>query len=282
MSRPDPLPSGLVGDAARLLSRGPRHTLDLAREVLGLKGNDGAASAAIYTLLGPDRRFQVDARGVWTLAVSDELPGPPLSRLAYAVVDVETTGGSYAKGHRVTEVALVPVMAGRVEEGFETLVNPGRSIPPRIQGLTGITDGMVATAPPFEGVAQRVQEELDGRVFVAHNVPFDWSFVRQELLASVGDAPEPPLLCTVRLGRLLVPRLRSYGLDALTRHFGIPVHRRHRAYGDALATARLLLHLLMEAERLGIVDLDALHEALERRRRPSRGRSSGPRGGGPA
>jgi DNA polymerase III subunit epsilon len=107
-------------------------------------------------------------------------------------------------------------------------------------------------------------------VFVAHNVSFDWGFVREEMLAAAGDAPAPPLLCTIRLGRLLVPGLRSYGLDGLTRHFGITVHARHRAHGDAMATASLLVRLLMEAESRGIADFEALQQALTQPKKPRR------------
>jgi DNA polymerase III epsilon subunit family exonuclease len=256
---------GLVGRAAEFLAGGPRHTLEVARAVLNLEGNPSAAASAVFTLLGADPRFRVDGSGIWSLDAERDGPGLPLSRLSFAVVDVETTGGSWNHGHRVTEIAVVPVDGGRPGSVFETLVNPGRPIPPRIQGLTGITDEMVSGAPFFEGVAGRIAEGLEGRVFVAHNVRFDWAFLRRELLEATGDVPALRLLCTIRLGRLLLPGKRSYGLDALTRHFGIRIHRRHRAGGDALATARLLVHLLMEAESRGIADFHALAEALDRK-----------------
>ena len=228
-----------------------------------LRGDPRVAATAVSALLDPDPRFQVDGRGMWSLAPGAVgQPLAQLSRTRFAVVDVETTGGAWSRGDRVTEVAVVPVEAGRVGEGFGTLVNPRRPIPPRIQGLTGITDPMVAGAPSFPGIAPSVLEWLEGRVFVAHNVKFDWSFIRQELHSALGDSPEPTLLCTVRMGRALVPGLRSYGLDSLTRHFGIHVHQRHRAYGDALATARLLVHLLMEAESRGIGDLSVLEDLI--------------------
>lgn len=255
----------LKARAVSVLTRGPAHTVELAREALGLEGPPPTVSAVVFTLLGSDPRFVVDAEGVWCLEAGVGALGEPLTRLAYAVVDVETTGGSWRRGDRVTEVAVVPVTAGQVDRGLDTLVNPGRPIPPRIQGLTGITDEMVADAPSFLGVAPEVEAALANRIFVAHNVRFDWGFVRHQLLDTTGDAPEPRLLCTVRLGRFLLPRLRRYGLDSLTRHFGIRIHQRHRAYGDALATARLLLHLLMEAEARGITDLDALDRAMAAR-----------------
>ena len=91
------------------------HTVALAQEVLRLTGSPGAASAAIFTLLAPDSRFQVDGKGVWSMAGPG--PGTPLSELRFAVVDVETTGGSYGRGHRVTDIAIYEVHCGVVEDG---------------------------------------------------------------------------------------------------------------------------------------------------------------------
>lgn len=255
----------LVERVDRVLRSGPLQTLELARVALNLQGNPQAAAAAVFALLGSDPRFQVDAAGVWSLASGDQPPSPPLRRLTYAVVDVETTGGSFQRGHRITEVAVVEVRNGEVGPSYQSLVNPGRPIPPRIQGLTGITDAMVAEAPPFEGVAPLLARHLEGRVFVAHNAAFDWGFLHHELLRAVGTGLPEGRLCTVRMGRRLVPGLRSYALDPLTRHFSIPIHARHRAHGDALATARLLLHLLDRAEVRGASDLAGLKRLLSDR-----------------
>ncbi|MSR22278.1 MAG: hypothetical protein EXR92_01845 [Gemmatimonadetes bacterium] len=254
-------------EARRILADGPAHTLDVARGVLGLTGHPGAASRSVFTLLGNDDGFRVDPAGVWTLDPEARLPGVPLSAVGWTVVDVETTGGAWDRGDRVIEVGVVHVDGGVIGDAFETLVNPMRRIPLRIQEFTGITDPMVAGAPPFEGVAGALAERLEGRVFVAHNARFDWAFLREELLAATGDVPEVEQLCTVRLGRLLVPSLRRHGLDSLASHFGIPIVNRHRALGDAMATARLLLHLLRAAEERDIRDLLGLREALFRRRR---------------
>lgn len=248
----------LLERAARVLQEGPLHTLELAREVLGLQGNPGAASAAVFTLLRSDVRFRVDRAGVWALRDRDSGPGRSLREETYAVVDVETTGTSHRRGHRITEVAIVEVRNGIVGDTFRTLVNPGRSIPPRISRMTGITDEMVSVAPYFDHVAEEVLRRLRGRVFVAHNVPFDWGFVTAELAEAVGDVPDTPRLCTVRMARRLVPALRRRNLDAVTAHYGIDVEARHRAFGDALATARVLLRLLDEAESRGIGSLGSL------------------------
>ena len=246
------------------------HTVALAHEALGLTGNPGAASAAVFTLLGPDPRFQLDGEGVWSMAGPG--PGTPLSELHYAVVDVETTGGSYGRGHRLTDIAIYEVRGGVVEDEYRSLVNPGRTIPSHIEVLTGISNGMVSSAPFFDHIAADVLERLEGRIFVAHNARFDWGFVSRQLVEALGEVPDVERLCTVRMTRRLIPRLRRRNLDAVTRHFGIDVVDRHRAHGDALATARVLIRLLDEASRQGLSDLHALRSFLRKRRRRSRPR----------
>ncbi len=257
----------LVRAAEARLRAGPLHTLELARDVLGLSGHAGAASAAVFQLLGADRRFLVDASGVWTLDADLAALGASLDEVGFAVVDVETTGGGLDYGHRITEIAIVEVRGGGVVDEFQTLVNPGRRIPPGVTALTGITDDMVSGAPWFDHVADEVFRRLEGRVFVAHNATFDWSFVSAELVRSLGEAPNPVRMCTVRMVRRLVPRLRHRNLDVVARHFGVDNHARHRAYGDALATARVLLRLLDEARGRGIDDVETLAWYLRRRGR---------------
>lgn len=260
----------LIHLAASVLEKGPMHTVALAHEALGLTGNPGAASAAVFTLLGPDSRFRVDGEGVWSMA--GPRPGTPLSELCYAVVDVETTGGSYGHGHRMTEIAIYEVRCGVVEDEYRSLVNPGRSIPRHIAALTGINDRMVASAPFFDHIAADVLERLEGRIFVAHNVRFDWGWVSRQLAEAFGEVPDVERLCTVQMARRLLPRLRRRNLDEVARHYGIDVADRHRAHGDALATARILIRLLDEAGREGLADLDALRAFLRKRGRGSRPR----------
>ncbi len=253
----------LVRAAAALLGEGSVHTLDLARQVLGLKGNAGAASAAVFALLGTDSRFSVDDRGFWSLVEGFPEAGDALEDLGYAVVDVETTGGSPTRGHRITEVAVVEIRDGAIIRDFSTLVNPGRPIPGRIAQLTGITDDMVAGAPFFEDLAEELLSWLNGRVFVAHNVAFDWRFVSAQLGDALGEVPDTPQLCTVRMARRLAPGLRRRNLDAVASHFGIPIQARHRALGDAMATARVLLRFLDEARFRGISDFRSLQRLLD-------------------
>jgi DNA polymerase III epsilon subunit family exonuclease len=258
----------LIHRAAAVLAKGPVHTIALAHEVLGLTGNPGAASAAVFTLLGSDLRFQVDHEGVWSMA--GPVPGTPLSQLRYAVVDVETTGGTHGARHRMTDIAIYEVRNGVVEDEYRSLINPGRKIPRQIEVLTGINNRMVATAPYFDHIAGDVLERLEGRIFVAHNVSFDWGWVSRQLAEAVGDVPNVERLCTVRMARRLVPRLRRRNLDALARRYGIEITDRHRAHGDALATARILIRLLDEASRQGLVDMHALKDFLRKRGKRSR------------
>ena len=157
----------------------------------------------------------------------------------YAVIDVETTGGT-AGTDRVTEIGLVKLQYGREIARYSTLINPQRRIPPFISKLTGITDSMVAAAPGFSDIAAELWQMLQGCIFVAHNVRFDYGFIRAEL-ARCGYMLQLPQLCTVVESRRYFPGLTSYSLGNLTAHFGIKLTQHHRALADAAATAELLL-----------------------------------------
>jgi DNA polymerase-3 subunit epsilon len=157
----------------------------------------------------------------------------------YVVVDVETTGGR-GEQHRVTEIGAVKVVNGKVVDRFQTLLNPERTIPPGITRLTGITPAMVADAPIFADVADRFAAFLDGAIFVAHNVEFDYRFIGQEF-RRLGRAFRMPKLCTCAAMRKLYPGHSSYALAALTAAYDIPLEAHHRALCDAEAAAQLLL-----------------------------------------
>jgi DNA polymerase-3 subunit epsilon len=211
-----------------------------------------------------------------TEGIPDDLP---LSAVAFAVVDVETTGMSPLRGDRITEFAAVGVLGERVAPLVHSLVDPGRPIPVRIQVLTGITDRMVAGAPRFGAIAHRVATALAARVFVAHNAAFDWAFVSHEL-AGAGHAPASRgALCTVRLARRVLPQLPRRSLDHVTAHYGVRIADRHRAAGDAEATAVVLQHLLSDvSERHGVSTWGALQAFLASgTSRARRGRSALPR-----
>ncbi|HYV97009.1 MAG TPA: 3'-5' exonuclease [Gemmatimonadaceae bacterium] len=197
-------------------------------------------------------------------------PDTPLHELEYVVVDCETTGRSYARSDRVTDVAAVVVRNGRVEDTFSALVNPRRAIPPAIARLTGITNSMVAVAPPFEDVAHHVAAILSSRVFVAHNVAFDWGFVGEELFRATGRGLSGERLCTVRLARKLLSHLPRRNLDAVSAYYGIPIHGRHRALGDAVATAHVFTRMLDELGRQGVHtwgDLRTMFRGPKKKRR---------------
>lgn len=160
----------------------------------------------------------------------------------YAIVDIETTGG-HASANGITEIAICIHNGKKVTERYETLVNPRRDIPIYIQALTGINNDMVRNAPLFEDVAADIYHLLNGKVFVAHNVNFDHSFVKYHLTEAGYDL-QCNKLCTVRLGRRIMPGLPSYSLGKLCHYLGIENESRHRAGGDADATAKLFSILL--------------------------------------
>lgn len=160
----------------------------------------------------------------------------------YAVIDIETTGGS-AQRDRITEVAIFIFDGSEIIDSFVTLVNPERAIPYFITRLTGITDQMVAHAPRFCEVARKIVEITENQTFVAHNVSFDYNFIRQEFMR-LGYDYRRDKLCTVQLSRKTVPGFPSYSLGNICKELGITIEYRHRAAGDALATIKLLDHLL--------------------------------------
>ncbi|TRW27482.1 DNA polymerase III subunit epsilon [Flavobacterium zepuense] len=160
----------------------------------------------------------------------------------YAIVDIETTGGN-ASGSRITEICIIIHNGMCVTERWETLVNPQKDIPLPISALTGINNEMVRSAPIFDDVAEKIVAMLTGRVFVAHNVNFDYSFVRHQL-EEAGFKWTAPKLCTVRASRKIKPGFASYSLGNLCKSLDIVLEQRHRAGGDADATAILFSRLL--------------------------------------
>lgn len=160
----------------------------------------------------------------------------------YAIVDLETTGGR-ASRDKVIEIAIVLHDGVQILDTFSTLINPECYVPYGITQLTGITQDMVQGAPRFYEVARKVVEMTEGAIFVAHNVRFDYSFLREEF-ARLGYTYSRKNLCTVRLSRKAFPGLPSYSLGNLIRSLNIKVNARHRALDDALATAEILRRIL--------------------------------------
>ncbi len=147
-----------------------------------------------------------------------------------ALVDIETTG-SLAVQSRITEIAIIGMTGPRVDFRWQSLVNPQCPIPSAITHLTGIDDALVATAPAFTQIAGEVADRLEGRLFVAHNVRFDYTFIRSEFWR-LGVRWQRPTLCTVRLSRRLFPRQARHSLDAVISSHGFQCDQRHRAMGD--------------------------------------------------
>lgn len=168
--------------------------------------------------------------------------------MQYAIVDIETTGG-YAAANGIAEIAVFISTGKRIIKKFHTLLNPVYTIPPYIVALTGITNHMVEFERSFDSIADELYELLHDKVFVAHNVNFDYSFVKHHL-AQCGLELNCKKLCTVRLARKVLPESPGYGLGKICQHIGIKIVDRHRATGDAHATARLL-HYLLENDTNG-------------------------------
>ncbi len=156
----------------------------------------------------------------------------------YAIVDIETTG-SHSNFDKITEIAILVHNGKKVTDRFSSLINPEVSIPLWISSLTGITNEMVSEAPKFYELAKDIYQMLEGKIFVAHNVNFDYYFIKQEF-RSLGSDLNLKKLCTVRLSRKIFPGFPSYSLGNLCQRLNISINDRHRAYGDAEATAKVL------------------------------------------
>lgn len=299
----------LTQRAADFLSDGPAEPQVLITQVCQINGiTRGVAEHMAAALFAGHQRFIREPDGRWSLrspghAERGEGPsyravlsivdvqksfdtvadarkaldgdGDDLAREPFVVVDCETTGSRAWGGDRITEVAVVRVHGGIAECVFDSLVNPDRPIPSTVTALTKITSEMVRSAPRFRDICPQLLGVLEGHVFVAHNASFDWRF----LSAEVERATRRPLrgrrVCTVKLARKVLPQLRRRNLDALQNFYGVENHARHRAGGDAIATAAVFLRLLDAARDRGWTNLDDLEDALsrstgrrKRRRRP--------------
>lgn len=184
----------------------------------------------------------------------------PLRALRFAVVDLETTGGSpkafwdkkerFHPASEITDVGVVKMCGPVIEGGFEMLSAIEGDYPPVIQRLTGITPAMLTCAEPWERVAIRLSCELEGRVWVAHHAPFDGSFLKAWLPQGLWHRHQ--LICTRLLAKALVPEAGSRALHQLCLLLNIHNRRAHRALPDAEATAELMQHLLARAEDQGL------------------------------
>lgn len=160
----------------------------------------------------------------------------------FAIVDIETTGG-IARRDKITEIGIIVFQNGNVLDQYSTLIHPERSIPPEITRITGITNDMIENAPKFYEVAKEIVTKLQDCIFVAHNVHFDYNFIREEF-HQLGFSFNAKKLCTLQLSRRLFKGLRSYSLGSLIQHFNIQVEARHRAMDDCQATLQLFKEIL--------------------------------------
>ncbi len=295
--------------AVALIGRGPIDSPALVAEVCQAIGVRRALAESLARAIlghrpdvrqGPDGRWRIAAEAgglprpsrevaagmrlmpsgavIQTVAAREATAALPLAALRFAVVDVETTGGRPGHGDRITEIAVVRVRDGDIVDVFETLVNPECAIPPMITQITRITSEMVRHKPVFAAISQEIATRLEGHIFVAHNASFDWRFVSHEVFRATGQALDGTTLCTVRLARKLLPQLPRRNLDSVANHYAvdIPAEVRHRAAGDAIATAKILLALLKDAAGRDITTwgaLDAFQRtgtaAAKRRKKPA-------------
>jgi DNA polymerase-3 subunit epsilon len=289
----------LTSRAFDYLSAGPADVVDLIGHICSLPGAPRiVAEHMAQAMFSGRREFVRGSDGRWML--SDLHPKQPLARatsysaaptsysrtrkasanslepltkMSYVVVDTETTGGRAWGADRITEIAAVVVRNGEIVEMFETLINPQRSIPYFVTALTNITWDMVKDAPTFDRVAPDVMRVLDGNVFVAHNAMFDWRFVNSELSRSTGRRLGGRRLCTVKMARKVLPQLSRRSLDYISRYYGVENHARHRAGGDALATAKCLIRMLSDLSDRGCAtwgDLETLLRMPAGRRKKRR------------
>ena len=250
-------PVGLVELAQQLLAVETEINPALARRIVGL-----ALDRAPQSL--PDQLSAGDLRPDAEFDVADQR----LAGAAFVVVDLETTGLD-VEDASILEIGAVRVSGLRIVDRFETLVRPPGKLPRAIVALTGICDAMVAEAPTKRRALQSFARWLDRTPtapFVAHNASFDHRFVSRALDLCGLPPYRGAVLCTRKLARRLIPELGRYNLDHLCAHFGISNCARHRALGDAEATARALIDLLEIAQSR--FEMRDLGELIDFQRRP--------------
>jgi len=262
-----PRPHNLISDSSLVQethqlahdSGGRATFVQIAESVLCLSNIPAElATGLVCDLVENDPRFTID--GDYLVISDDPLENRPLSEIDFVVVDVEATA---ARGTppRVIEIGACRVRAGEIIAEYETLLNPDLPLPRFIAELTGISSEMLASAPQFAEVAESWLSFAADSVIAAHNSNFDLTLLNQEInRVFPGSRMRNPELCTVQLARRTLPGLDNYNLDALADHFGFEIKQRHRAAGDARATARVLSGLMDELEIRGVRTLADLRK----------------------
>jgi DNA polymerase III epsilon subunit family exonuclease len=219
--------------------------------------DDELAGQLVADLIRNDRRFKIVENNTVELQQDDSY-SRLLKDLDFVVVDVEATGAK-TPPNRLIELGAYRIRGGRIVDKFLSLVNPEIPIPRFVASLTGISNDMVKLAPVFADLAPQWLDFVSDSVLVAHNAPFDTSFLNHEISRVYpGHRMVNPHLCTVRLSRRALPDLSNHRLETIATHFSIPIASRHRAGSDALATAKIFLLLLTALEEThGIKNLAA-------------------------
>jgi DNA polymerase III subunit epsilon len=247
--------SALVQETIEMLRGcgGSASATDVADLILKLSDLDaGLAPILVAELIKDDHRLYIRDGSMVELVTSEDAEARLLGESDFIVVDLETTGAKAPPG-RITEVGAYRVSQGRIVAEFQTLVNPEMLIPPFVVHLTGITDAMVKAAPVFAEVADSWLDFISDAVLVAHDAQFDVRFLNHELARIFpGQRMANPQLCTVTLSRRVVPGLLNYRLHTVAEHFSVPIYNRHRAAGDARATAEIFLHMLARLDQHGV------------------------------
>lgn len=259
------LPPNLVSDSpfvedtlALLRASGGRVRVErVAETVLQIPCDDANVAALLVSdLVRDDRRFRFGDDYELLLDCEDDAERT-LDATDFVVFDVETTG-SKTPGCRVMEIGAYRVSGGRIVAEFASLVNPQSPIQPFVSSLTGICDAMVANAPCFSEIADELLDFIGASVLIAHNAAFDMRFLNHEVaLLYPGRKVRNPALCTVSLSKRVVPDLENHRLPTLADHFGVRVRARHRAPGDARATAEVFIRLLSILDAHGVRSLGA-------------------------
>jgi DNA polymerase III epsilon subunit family exonuclease len=214
---------------------------------------DELAASLVCDLVRNDSRFRIDQTH---LAISENsLEHRPLDEIPFVVLDVEAVIAR-SRPARIIELGAYHVYAGQITEEFQTLINPEEPLPRFVALLTGISDQMLCQAPKFVEIVDAWLDFAGDAVLVAHNSNFDLPLLNREIeRVFPGHRMRNPELCTVNLARRLLQNSGGHNLDALAEHFGFEITARHRASGDAYATARVLLYLLDHLREFGVSTL---------------------------
>jgi DNA polymerase III epsilon subunit family exonuclease len=213
------------------------------------------AAMVISDLIKDDGRIRITENNLVELLSSEDFETRLLNQTDFVVVDVETTG-SKTPPSKIIEIGAYRISKGHIVTEFETLVNPEVNIPSFISSLTGITNSMVKDAPLFSDIVLQWLDFIDDAVLVAHNAPFDIRFLNHEISQIFpGRKMCNTHLCTLSLSRRTLQGLLNYRLHTVAEHLSIPIFNRHRAGGDALATAKILLHILKLLDQHNVTNL---------------------------